>query len=310
MRFPFKLSTDKQFDCAGFGENTGDYLLLAPEFPETDTKHALLEDVQTSGGQVASALVGLARLGLKTTYAGRFGADEAGRRGRESLIRAGVDVSFAETIEAARTHTSYILIDAVTGNRTILFSRDERLGYDEQDAPLPIANLARAIHIDGQNPRAALRLIDEAHKAHAIISADFDFVNDDIIGLLPHIDIMIASRDFLAQATNIADERQALKTLQARYGCPLVGLTRGENGSLLFIENGFIEQSALPVAVRDTTGAGDAFRAGFLYGLSRDETIEDAMNIAAAVAALSCRSLGARDGLPTKRELDDYLTHI
>lgn len=307
MRFPFKISPDKTFDCTGFGENACDYLLLAPRFPVIDSKTALIENVETSGGQVASCIVGLARLGLKTRYIGRFGADEAGARGHASLIGEAIDLSFAETIKDARTHTSYILIDAQTATRTILFARDERLAYADGEAPLRAVADTRVLHIDGQNPRAALPLIVAARNADCLISADFDFVNDDIIALLPHVDILISSRDFPRRATGIEDDGQALLKLKTAYGCPLVGLTRGAEGALMLFEDSFIEQAASPVKTVDTTGAGDAFHAGFLYGLLTNKSIEDAMRIAAAVAALACRRLGARDGLPTGDELNNYL---
>ena len=317
MRFPFRLSHNKPFDCLGFGENASDYLLLAPEFPEADTKSALIEDVQTSGGQVASALVGLARLGLKTAYAGRFGADAAGERGRESLLREGVDLSFAETVEAARTHTSYILIAATTGERTVLFARDERLAYSAEDAPIEIAARGRVLHVDGQNPRAALRLARAAHSAGAVVSADFDFVSDDALALAQEVDVLIASADFPRLAVGMMEEAdeyrdRALRDMQERFGCAVVGCTRGAQGATVLANGMYAETHAfaVPGEVRDTTGAGDAFHAGFLYGLLTDESIQDAMKIATAVAALSCRRLGARDGLPTKDELDDYLTHL
>lgn len=312
LRFPFQLPSDKQFDCLGFGENTCDYLLIAPAFPVPDSKTALIKDVQTSGGQVASAIVGLARLGLKTAYAGRFGGDAAGGRGRESLIIENIDVSFTETIFDARTHTSYILIDRTTTTRTILFTRDERLHYAEHEAPLRAASLARILHLDAQNARAARQLAQTARANATIVSADFDFMNEDVRALLPHVDVLIGARDFTFQATSVVDIRHALAQLQSVYGCAIVGATLGTQGAIVRLDNRFIETAALPVPedLCDTTGAGDAFHAGFLYGLLNDESIEDSLKIAAAVAALACRKPGARDGLPTKQELEDYLRSV
>ena len=85
MRFPFRLVPNKQFDAAGFGVNAVDHLLVVPEFPHSDTKARLIEHKQGAGGQTASAIVALQRLGMRTTYAGRFGTDTEGRFGLQSL---------------------------------------------------------------------------------------------------------------------------------------------------------------------------------------------------------------------------------
>ncbi|MGI8835303.1 MAG: hypothetical protein ACR2HX_04955, partial [Pyrinomonadaceae bacterium] len=69
MRFPFTLPSGKQFDAAGFGVNAVDHLLVVPEFPHSDTKARLIEHKQGAGGQTASAIVALQRLGMRTTYA-------------------------------------------------------------------------------------------------------------------------------------------------------------------------------------------------------------------------------------------------
>src|SRR5882672_11281551 len=103
VQFPFTLASGKQFDAAGFGVNAVDHLLVVPEFPDPDTKTRLVRHQQGAGGQTASAIVALQRLGMRTTYAGRFGTDAEGRLGLQSLKDEGIDVAFAETIEGART---------------------------------------------------------------------------------------------------------------------------------------------------------------------------------------------------------------
>src|SRR5882762_4679885 len=108
MRFPFLLADNKQFDAVGFGLNAVDHLIVVAEYPAFDTKTRLLEHKQAAGGQTASAIVALQRLGLKTAYAGRFGSDAAGHFGLASLKDEGVDVEFAEIIEGARTQIAFV----------------------------------------------------------------------------------------------------------------------------------------------------------------------------------------------------------
>src|SRR5690606_21467617 len=96
---------------------------------------------------------------------------------------------------------------------------------------------------------------------------------------------------------------------QERFGCRVAGVTLGSYGSLLLCEDTFIESKGyeVPGGCRDTTGAGDSFRVGLLYGLLRGAPIEEGAKFANAVAALKCRAVGARTALPTENELHEFL---
>ncbi len=85
MRFPFSLPPPREFDCVGFGLNAVDHLVVVPAYPEFDTKVRLVKHVRSAGGQTASAMVALQRLGLRTAYAGRFGSDAEGAFGLATL---------------------------------------------------------------------------------------------------------------------------------------------------------------------------------------------------------------------------------
>ena len=308
MHFPFTLPNDREFDCVGFGVNAVDHLMVVPAYPQFDTKTRLVEHMQSAGGQNASAMVGLQRLGLRTAYAGRFGSDTEGRFGLESLVGEGVDVRFTEVIEGARTQIAYIIIDAPTGERTVIWDRDEMIAYRAHEAPAEFGALGRVLHLDAHDPLACTRVAQSARDAGTIISADIDNIYDGLPELLPLIDVLISSKEFPRRLTGIDDERAALVEVKARYNCGIVGMTIGGRGSLVYHRGVFIESPALPVpgGCRDTTGAGDAFHAGFLYGMIRGEEIEACMTLGSAVAALKCRSLGARASLPTAKELTKF----
>ncbi|MBA2340796.1 MAG: hypothetical protein H0V88_10400 [Pyrinomonadaceae bacterium] len=308
---PFAVPLEKEFDAVGFGLNAVDHLIVAPRYPAFDTKVRFTDYKLSAGGQTATAMTGLQRLGLKTAYAGRFGADDAGHYGLQTLVDEGVDARFAEVIEGARTQTAFIIIDAGTGERTILWDRDERLSYAEQDAPLELAARGRVLHIDAHDPPACLALAREARRAGAIVSLDVDNLYKGLPELLPFVDLLVSSAEFPHRLVGIEDERAALREIRSRFGCPVVGMTRGVRGAILYCEESFLESPAfsVPGGCRDTTGAGDAFHAGFLYGLLAGEELEACLRTACAVAALKCRSLGARAGLPTRDELSDFIRH-
>ncbi len=310
MRFPFQLPKAKEFDAVGFGLNAVDYLVVVPEYPAFDTKMRFTEHRRSAGGQAATAMVALQRLGLKTAYAGRFGSDDEGQFGLASLIEEGVDVEFAEVIEGARNQIAFILIDARNGERTIIWDRDERLAYKVADAPMKIATRGRVLHLDAHDPPAGLAMAHAAHEAETIVTADIDNAYEGLLELLPLIDVLITSRELPHRVTGIADERTSLVEMKARFGCSLVGMTMGKRGALLYCEGQFLESPAyeVPGGCRDTTGAGDAFRGGFLYGLLSGEEIETCLKLANATAALKCRELGARTALPNASELNEFLS--
>ncbi len=309
MRFPFAVSADKDFDCVGFGLNAVDHLIVVPEYPAFDTKLRLIEHQQAAGGQTATAMVGLQRLGFKTAYAGRFGSDPEGQFGFAALKAENVNIEFAEVVEGARNQIAFIIVDARNGERTIIWDRDERLSYTADEAPLALAARGRVLHLDAHDPPAGARMAQTARARGTIVSVDIDNIYDRLPELLPLIDILITSREFPHRLTGIADERASLVELKARYGSGIVGLTKGAEGATLYCEGQFIESPsfAVPGGCRDTTGSGDAFHAGFLYGLLGGEDVERSLQLANAVAALKCRGLGARSALPSAGELADFL---
>jgi sulfofructose kinase len=309
MRFPFILADNKHFDAVGFGLNAVDHLIVVPEYPDFDTKTRFLEHKQAAGGQTASAMVALQRLGLKTAYAGRFGSDSEGKFGFRALQEEGVNIEFAEVIEGARNQLAFIIVDARNGERTIVWDRDDRVSYTAEEAPVALATRGRVLHLDAHDPPACVRMAESARAAGTIVSADIDNIYDGLPELLPLIDILITSAEFPHRLTGIADERASLVELKARYGCSIVGLTKGARGAVVLCEGQFLEAPAckVPQGCRDTTGAGDAFHGGLLYGLLTGEDIETSLHLGNTVAALKCRDLGARTALPYKGELNEFL---
>lgn len=310
VQFPFVLLNQRQFDAVGFGLNAVDHLVVVSEYPAFDSKVRLRRHQQSPGGQTATTMVALRRLGLNTAYAGRFGSDAEGQFGLTSLKDEGVDIKFAEVVAGARNQIAFIIIDARSGERTIIWDRDERLAYKVDEAPIDISSLGRVLHIDAHDPPACSRMAQAARATGTIVTADIDNIYEGLPELLPLIDLLVTSREFPHRLTGISDERASLVELKARYGCGLVGMTMGKRGAIVYGDGQFLESPAyeVPGVCRDTTGAGDAFHGGLLYGLLRGQDIETSLKLANATAALKCRALGARTALPTSAELEAFLT--
>lgn len=309
MKFPFSLSSNKDFDAVGFGLNAVDHLIVMPHYPAFDTKTRLKEHTQSAGGQTASCMVGLQRLGMKTAYAGRFGSDTEGAFGFQTMKGEGVDVSNAEIIPDSKTQIAFIVIDEQTGERTIFWDRDDKLAYSQSEVPLSLARSGKILHMDGHDPYACLQMAREARQNGVITSLDVDNLYEGCEELLPYIDILISSSEFPRRLTGIRDEHSALIEIKERFNCTIVGMTLGVRGSILYVGGEFLTANAyeVPGGAKDTTGAGDAYHAGFIYGLLRDKEIEECMKLGSIVSALKCRKLGARTALPDANELELYL---
>jgi sulfofructose kinase len=311
MNFPIELPAGKPFDAVGFGLNAVDHLIVVPEYPAFDTKMRLVEHKQSAGGQTATAMVALRRLGLKTAYAGRFGSDPEGLFGLATLKDDDVNVDYAEVVAGARNQIAFITIDARSGERTIVWDRDERLAYKAEEAPAEFGALGRVLHLDAHDPPACVRVAKAAKSSGTIVSADIDNVYEGLPELLPLIDILIGSKEFPHRVTGITNERAALIELHQRYGCAVAGMTIGASGAVIYCSGEFIESPGYrpPGGCRDTTGAGDAFHAGFLYGFLTDADLETSLMFGNAVAAMKCSALGARTALPTSSELQTFLNN-
>jgi len=309
MNFPFSVRNRTLFDVVGFGTNAVDHLIYVPEYPRFNSKIKLNDHLRQAGGEVASTLVGLQRLAQKTAYCGRFGSDLEGEEGLRSLSDEGVNIEFAEVVTGARTQIAFIIIDKKTGERTIIWDRDERLQFTKEDAPLAAASLGRVLHLTPHDTAACIEMAKVARAAGVIVSIDIDNVFPGVDELLPLVDILIASVDFGEKLLNVSDPKAALSKISLQFGCGVVGFTLGASGSRFYCQNTYLETPGftVPGGCVDTTGAGDAFRTGFLYGVLTGETVEESARLANAVAALKCRKPGARAGLPAREELTRFL---
>ena len=156
-----------------------------------------------------------------------------------------VNVEFAEIVEGARNQIAFITVEARSGERTIVWDRDDRLAYKPEEAPAEFGSLGRVLHLDAHDPPACVRVAQAARASGTIVSADIDNVYEGLPELLPLIDILIGSKEFPRRVTGIIDARAALVELKARYGCALVGMTIGAAGAVVYGDGSFIESPRL-----------------------------------------------------------------
>jgi sugar/nucleoside kinase (ribokinase family) len=301
---------DHAFDVVGLGLNSVDLLVELDAFPSPNSKQPLRRLARLPGGQTATALVTCARLGWRARYIGTFGDDENGRLGRESLIAEGVDIDGTVVVPGTPNQLAVILVDRQSGERTILFDRPAGLHIDPEWVPAAAVRSARVLLVDCHETAAATRAARLAREAGLATVIDVEKVRPGIDELLETIDIIIAAEEFPPALTGCPDLGLALRQLARQSGAAVVTATLGVRGSVTWSLGREIRTPAFPVPVVDTTGAGDVFRGGFIAGWLAAGTaaeLEDVLRYASAVAALKCRALGARTGIPARRDVEALL---
>lgn len=287
-------------DIVGVGLNATDTLIPLPHFPASGSKVEFRSATVLPGGQVATAMVACQGWGLQARYIGKLGDDEAARLHREEFDKAGVDARLL-TAPGCASQQSFILVED-SGERTVLWKRDDRLTIGPEELQREWITEARALLVDGHDTAAAVQAAGWANKAGIPVIADLDELYPGVDALLPKIDYLIVSRDIPERITGEADLFAALAKVRERFNCRLAAATLGHDGVLAYGEAGFCYRPAYRVAVVDTTGAGDVFHAGFIYGLLREWELGATLDFACAAAALNCTGHGARGGLgPVER---------
>lgn len=307
MRFNLSLPANKPFDVVGMGLNSVDFLTVLPEFPAPNSKMKMLDFSKQGGGQVATALVALSRWGMRTKYIGKVGADEWGQYSLQSIREEGVDVSSVTIEPGATNQLATILVDASTGDRTILWNRDGRLMYREGELRKDAVCSGRLLHLDGHDIRAAIRCARWAKEEHIPTVVDLDKVEPLTSELIGEVDFLITSSRFPGLYTGISDQREAF--LELRKHVPgFLCATLGPSGAMAWVGGELLYSEGFNVKALDTTGAGDVFHGGFIYGLLRNWEAERTLKFANAAAALKCLDLGGRRGIPPLEKIQTIMT--
>jgi len=290
------------FDIVGIGLNATDTVIKVPHFPAYGGKVPFHGEFTSAGGQVASAIVACAKLGLKAKYIGAIGDDDRGRLQLESLRTAGINIDHVRHRPNCGTQTAFIVIDESTGERTVFWSRPEGLKLTPEEITPDQILCARLLHIDGHDTPAMEHAASIARAHNIPVTVDVDTIYAGFDRVLPHVDYLIASSEFPGRWTGIDDPFEALETIRARFNMKLAGMTLGAHGALTLTEDGFTYSPAFVVNCIDTTGAGDVFHGAFCYSVLQQMPLAEALDLANAMAALNCTAAGARGGIATLRD--------
>lgn len=306
MRFNLSFPKNRSFDVVGMGLNSVDFLSLVPEFPTLNSKMEILRFSKQGGGQVATAMVALSRWGVKTKYIGKVGGDELGQFSLNSIRQEGVDISSVIIESNATNQFATIIVDGVSGERTILWDRDERLMYREGELRKEEICSGKLLHLDGHDLPGAIQCAKWAKEEGISTVLDIDKVEPLTPELMREIDFVITSSRFPTLFTGISDREKALIEIQKQIPGFLCA-TLGREGAMALVDRKILYGKGFEVNVVDTTGAGDVFHAGFIYGLLQNWEVVEILRFANAVAALKCLDLGGRRGIPTLGKVQKFL---
>ncbi len=292
-------------DLVGVGLNATDTLIALAEFPVRGSKVEYNTETVMPGGQVATTVAACQTWGLRTRYVGKVGDDDAARLHAREFARLGVEARLIQ-VAGAMSPKSTILVDW-DGERTVLCRRDERMNLKPRELDRAWIVNARCLHVDGYDTAAAILAAAWAQEAGIPVVADLDEIYDGVEELIRKIDYLIVSRDFPRKLMAEDNLQRALRAMQSRFGNRLTASTLGVDGVLAWNGEQFHHNPAYCVPVTDTTGAGDIFHAGFIYGLLQGWPIERGLDFSCAAAALNCMATGARGGIRTVTEIEDLI---
>src|SRR5262245_21310254 len=285
---PAAPPSSRAFDVVGIGATSVDFVYRLPAYPAPTaslTKMQIGSHVVSCGGQVATALATCARFGLRTKFIGVTGTDDNAKHVRRALADRGVDLTDV-VIRDVPNQYAVILVDEHTGERIVLWDRDEALKLRERELPPEAIASARVVHVDDVDVEAAIRAASIARGAGTIVTTDIDRVKERTLALARAATFPIFAEHVPSSVTGVDDPGDALRALRKDHD-GLLCVTLGVRGAMALEGDRLIHAPAFAVGALDTTGAGDVFRGGFVYGYLSGWPLEETLRFANAAAAIS-----------------------
>lgn len=286
------------FQVFGLGQCSFDYIGKVDLYPLPDVKCELRETVLQGGGPVATALTALSRWGISCCFSGVVGDDLFGGLIEQSLREEGVGTKGLVVRKGGASQFAFIAAEQSLGRRTIFWRRPSGPALRPEEIDLAILRQARLFHTDGLCMEAARFAADEARRAGVTVVVDGGTLREGMLDLAGLSDCFVVSESFARALAGGDNPRRACRML-SELGPRLVGVTLGKAGYVAMAGGRLIEKGAHPAEAVDTTGCGDVFHAGLIYGMLRGWDAEKSLDLGAWAAAQVSRRLGGRSGIPT-----------
>jgi len=290
----------------GIGQCAWDYLAVVDSFPGVDTKQEVLEWQEQGGGPAATALVTLSRLGIPCEFFGVTGDDAEGGRIRESLLSEGIEIRSVISRSNASSQTAFIAIEKGSGTRTIFWRRPSGESLLPMELPADCLDGCDFLLLDGLMSEVSLFAARRARESGIPVMLDAGRVRPGMLEIAGLCDYLVAAEQF-ALDLGWDGKPENFHSTARKLTAPVVTITLGRQGSVTFREGEILTVPAFSVDSVDTTGAGDVFHGGYLFGILRGLDLPDTIRFASAVAALKCTRIGGRTGIPRLAEVLHFL---
>ena len=328
--------TDTRYDVVGIGNAVVDVLVHADDdflsteglnkgamtLVDADQAKALYDKlgpaVESSGGSVANSIAGIASLGGRAAFMGRVAADQLGEVFGHDIRSLGVEYATPPSADGAPTARCLVLVTP-DAQRTMLTFLGACVEFGPDDLDRDMIQASQVSYLEGylwDPPNGRAAFVEAAKQAHAAgrevalsLSDPFcvdrhrqgfrEFVEN-------HVDILFANEEEIISLYEADGFDDALQ--HVRHKCKVAALTRSEKGSVVVSGDEVHVADACPIKkLVDTTGAGDAYAAGFLYAYTQSGDLMQAAKTGGAAAAEVIQHMGARPDRPLKDAVRDYL---
>ncbi|MEQ8172291.1 MAG: PfkB family carbohydrate kinase [Candidatus Eremiobacterota bacterium] len=295
---------NKKIDVTGIGCAAWDLIGTVKNYPMPGDKSPMKNFEEHPGGQVATAITAVSRLGGHAAIIEICGDDYYGDMIRKNLSHEGIDINYLIKDPGKTSLLSFCACIEDTGERSIFFTGGTKRSLEPEDIPSDLIMSSKAILMDNYHGSASVYAASLAVKSAIPVVTDIERnkpCNDELFRKGTH---HIVPAQYLLEYTGEKDVESALKAMWNMYHSELIVATMGDRGSIAWDGSDFVCQNAYTIEnVADTTGAGDVFHGTFAFGLTLGYDVPANLKFASLVAGLKCRNYGGQKGIPYAGEL-------
>jgi len=297
-----------RFDAVGFGGLNVDKLFKVNKIAKGEEESFIMDCEEACGGSAANAIVGLARLGCKVGFIGKVADGREGKMLVEDFYREGVDTNGIIRVKHGRSGAVMGFVDE-KGDRALYVDPgvNDTIEFDEIN--MEYAFQTRFLHLTSfvgeksyQTQKRLIQTLPQTVKLSLDPGELYARKGSMLEPIIEKAFILMPNLNELELLTKTADYRKGAEVL-LKKGVEIVAVKLGRKGC--YVTDGRENHNVEPFKVKvvDTTGAGDAFCAGFLYGLISDKSLYECGRLGNFVASRCIMKMGARPGLPYLKDL-------
>jgi sugar/nucleoside kinase (ribokinase family) len=270
----------------------------------------------TIGGCAANVAVDLKKMRVNAAVVGRVGGDIFGRIVRDLLRDEGIDVSAIAVSPEAETSQT-LIVNVVGQDRRFIHTFGANAEFRAADLPIDLLKKCRVLYLGGYLVMPAVKQ-DELARVFAAarqagVQTVLDVVTpgpgkylDELEQLLPHVDVFLPNNHEAELITGESDPLRQAEQFR-KLGVRMAVVTLGGEGAVLVADGVRLRSGVYTVPLVDASGGGDAFDAGFIYGMLHGLGAEDCLRVASALGASCVRAVGTTPGVFTRAECETFL---